>query len=178
MSEHSETALPTEKPARGNPLESIVTAPEGEDRPPLMPRVLSKVKVDQKTACWIWQGYTNKRYGQSEGYAQIGWNRRNWLVHRAVYTLMYGPIPDFHDIDHTCERKACCNPMHLEAVTHEVNMKRSPHTVTAKNAAKTHCKHGHEFTLENTVYRPQSMGRDGVARWCLTCFPKMRKYAA
>jgi hypothetical protein len=36
-------------------------------------------------------------------------------------------------------------------------------TFAARNAAKTHCKHGHEFTPENTVAR-----RDGRRR-CRAC---------
>jgi hypothetical protein len=45
----------------------------------------------------------------------------------------------------------------LEAVTNRENMLRGV-GVCALNARKTHCKHGHEFTPENT-YRVKNGGR-------------------
>ncbi len=130
---------------------------------PLMPRVMAKVKHDPDTGCWTWTGYL-----MAKGYACICWRGRNWLVHRAVYTKLVGPIPEGLQIDHLCENKACCNPMHLEPVTNYENGIRTGTNFTA-NALKTHCPHGHEYTPENTLMRPQSMGRPGWGRFCKTC---------
>lgn len=52
-------------------------------------------------------------------------------------------------------------PDHLEAVTGYVNTIRGAGP-TAKNARKTHCKNGHEFTEENTLWK-------GDRRNCRTC---------
>ncbi len=43
---------------------------------------------------------------------------------------------------------------------------------TALNAAKTHCKRGHEFTPENTYYRRDSA--NGL-RQCRTCIRARNK---
>ncbi|MFZ3012153.1 MAG: HNH endonuclease [Nitrospira sp.] len=46
-------------------------------------------------------------------------------VHRLMYVLHTGhDIPDDLELDHTCNRRDCVAPKHLEAVTHAVNMER------------------------------------------------------
>ena len=61
---------------------------------------------------------------------------------------------------------ACVNPAHLEAVTHRENVLRGA-GVSAIQARKTHCKHGHEFTPENTMKVRTPSGNGG--RRCRTC---------
>ncbi len=78
-----------------------------------------------------------------------------------MYEWFTGPIPAGMEIDHLCRNRACAAPAHLEAVTHHENLLRDE-TLTAANAAKTHCKRGHLFDEANTmVYRG--------SRFCLTC---------
>lgn len=78
--------------------------------------------------------------------------------HRQVYIETYGPIPEGLEIDHVCQNPRCINPKHLEAVTHLENMRRSLH-----KRIKTHCRKGHEYTLDNTIEY-----KDGK-RKCRTC---------
>jgi hypothetical protein len=42
-----------------------------------------------------------------------------------VFVHYYGEIPEGLTIDHMCERPACVNPKHLQAVTHRQNVLRS-----------------------------------------------------
>ena len=44
---------------------------------------------------------------------------------------------------------------------------------SAANRAKTHCKHGHELTAENTLSRPDKRG--GRQRTCRTCAAEAQK---
>lgn len=93
--------------------------------------------------CWTWNGALTK------GYGHIYVDKKNKMVHRVVYELLTGPIPDQMQIDHLCRNRRCCNPRHLEAVDSRTNSLRGVGP-TAINATKTHCPQGHEYTEENT----------------------------
>jgi len=92
-------------------------------------------------ACWLWTGC--KTIG---GYAQIGKGGDgggNFLGHRLSFVLAFGPIPEGMELDHLCNTRHCVNPLHLEAVTHAVNMRR------ARDRRET-CSNGHSRSEKNT----------------------------
>lgn len=131
---------------------------------PLRERLLGNAIINLETGCWEWTGTRNPK-----GYGMLRTGgRRRQLVHRVSYEMTYGPIPEGLQIDHLCRVRNCLNPAHLEAVTNQVNTLRGE-TVTAANAAKTHCSQGHEFTPENT--HMEAYG----ARRCLTCRRKRNR---
>ncbi len=111
--------------------------------------------------CWLWL----KGIDSSNGYARF---RLEW-AHRVSYKIHVGAIPEGLTIDHLCRVRHCVNPAHLEAVTRVENILRGTGW-SGRNAQKTHCVHGHEFTPENTYLEPQWKGRgSGVMRRCKTC---------
>lgn len=115
-------------------------------------------KVQKGDGCWTWTGAT-----QAGGYGRFMVSSRpNVLVlaHRFAYEQAHGSIADDLTIDHLCRNTSCVNPAHLEPVTREENALRG-----SRNAAKTHCDRGHEFTEANTYVAPS---RPHV-RACRTC---------
>ena len=113
-------------------------------------------KVNKTASCWIWLA---KR--DSSGYGWFGIGSKMFSAHRVAYTLTFGSIREGMTLDHVCRNPSCVNPDHCEQVTLEENVLRGQ-SVPAKNARKTHCKHGHEFTASNTY-----LTKEG--RHCLTC---------
>lgn len=118
-------------------------------------RFWSKVLVTESVdACWLWTGPL-----VNCGYAQFHLVDRMVMSHRVAYELAIGEIPDGLELDHLCRNRSCCNPHHLEPVTHAENIRRS----TVLREGKTHCLRGHPLSGENLFVR-----RNGV-RECKIC---------
>lgn len=114
--------------------------------------------VHKSNDCWVWQGGLS-----SNGYGTFSGSEHGTVAaHTYAYRDKQGFIPAGLELDHLCRNRACVNPAHLEPVTHQVNVLRGT-APPAVNAAKTHCKRGHEFTPENTVIK------SGPRRECRTC---------
>lgn len=92
----------------------------------------------------------------------MGTAKGSIFAHRFSYIIHKGEIPPKLVIDHLCRNTLCVNPDHLEAVTHKENLLRGIGP-TSINAKKTHCIHGHEYTPQNTDYKPNGTRR------CKTC---------
>ena len=132
----------------------------------LLDKFMSFVEVDN--GCWLWRGVKNP-----QGYGMFSMNSTKVCAHRVSYSLFTAEIPSGLVVDHTCHNKdnacsgghscvhrSCVNPKHLEAITQRENLWRS----SLFDGAKAHCKHGHLFSLANTMYE------NGRNRRCKTCY--------
>ncbi len=108
--------------------------------------------------CWLW-----RRAKTGGGYGQVWIDGKALYTHRVYYERAKGPIPAGLELDHLCRVPACCNPDHLEPVTHFENAQRG---VRRK---KTHCPQGHPYDEFNTGVR-----RNGH-RVCMTCQRESKK---
>lgn len=116
--------------------------------------------VEAPNGCWDWQGWLHPK-----GYGYMSYRCVQWRAHRLAYFLFKGPIPDGIVVCHTCDNRKCVNPLHLFLGTIDTNNKDMAAKGRCKYSAKAwpRCKHGHEFTPENTA-----ITKDGF-RQCKTC---------
>lgn len=81
-------------------------------------RILNKcTKVGD---CLIWKGAVTR--GRN-GYGRIRIKRKGWCVHRVVWTITKGLIPDNRVILHSCDTPLCCNVEHMVIGTQLDNVK-------------------------------------------------------
>lgn len=128
--------------------------PNGRPRGPVprspFERAISRVDTSDPDACWIWPGAMSRGYGKvGVGGSNEGKRRPPAQVHRVVYEGMVGSIPEGMELDHLCRVRACCNPRHLEPVTHRENGRRG-FGLPGINARKDRCVRDHFFDTENT----------------------------
>ncbi len=115
-------------------------------------RFLDKT-ITMPNGCWLW---TASCAGSCGSFID---NYVLWHAHRWSYNHFIGGIPDGFVVHHKCRERFCVNPYHLEAMSHGDHQ-------TLHNRDRTHCKHGHEFTHENTkIYEYGGQ----KARYCITC---------
>ena len=107
-------------------------------------------KLELVGDCFVWTGCKNNG-GYGCVIRQVNGKRKTLRIHRLAYEHFYGTIPEGLVPDHLCRNRACANPEHIELVTNYENIRRGM-GYTAKNARKTHCCRGHEFTEDNTYF--------------------------
>lgn len=92
-------------------------------REKLMAKIFANCIINLETGCWIWNG-RNSGNGRGGGYGRMEVDGHTCAVHRVVYTLWHGYIAAKRQVDHKCHTRLCCNPDHLEDVTHLKNQRR------------------------------------------------------
>ena len=74
-------------------------------------------RVRKTKGCWLYQGFLN-----AEGYGRVtvrhGKTVKTHYAHRLAWERTHGAIPSGAQVHHVCGKRACCNPKHLELVTH------------------------------------------------------------
>ena len=134
-------------------------------------------KVDSSggpKACWPWMGPRHGAPGSSieKQYGQVAIARRKYSVTKVMLYIAGSQlaIKRGEYILHSCDNPPCVNPTHLRLGSQSENQFESVSKGRHCNAAKTHCKNGHEFTEENTYYPPRK--NRAPERVCITCTKK------
>ena len=93
--------------------------------------------------------------------------KRGAYVHLLIAETFIGPRPLGLETCHNDGDLANNAASNLRYATHSENMRDAVLHGTQREAARSHCAAGHEYTPENTAYYPSRKGRV-----CLTCFRK------
>lgn len=104
-------------------------------------QILARVQNRGGEGCWPWIGQINNK-----GYGLVSHRARKRVAHGVVYELLVGPIPPGLELDHTCVNPICCNPEHLDPVTHRENQRRAAARMTGCRRA------GHDWSIPRNVY--------------------------
>jgi hypothetical protein len=101
--------------------------------------------------CWVWSGPVD-----AEGKGLVYNQDKRWPLHRLLYVISRGPLPDRIHLLPVCQNQRCCNPMH------QLQVERGPITrPQGMDAMYPRCKYGHLMSPENTYeFQGKVMCRD------------------
>lgn len=91
-----------------------------------------------KGTCWVWKGAVAGEYGRF-------WDGERLVqAHHFAHEEKHGKLPGGVWLDHVeCDFKLCIHPDHTQHSNVQLNTRRYYENMT-------HCKRGHEYTVENT----------------------------
>lgn len=96
---------------------------------PVIERVLGRLDITDADECWLWPGSIRGTGVHTYGTVRVGsrtdGTRRVRATHIVVWEEVAGPVAAGLELDHLCRQPLCCNPAHLEPVTHAENMRRA-----------------------------------------------------
>ena len=155
-----------------------MSVPKGHVFVPISERFWKRVEIGPPNKCWRWLGRMRGGIRMARPYGVIWSNSKHRPASQIAWEIDNGkPFPEGMMACHTCDN-TCVNPFHIWPGTMSDNIKdavaKGRHKSVGRSAL-THCKHGHEFTPENTIVRPGT-----IHRVCRTCRDRRNRsrYAA
>lgn len=126
-------------------------------------RFWTKAIPEPMSGCWLWLAARAVR----GGYGQFRLGASMLYAHVLAYRTLVGRIDDGLELDHRCRTRCCINPLHLEPVTHLMNVRRGSGRGGALWVSPARCRRGHSLIDDNDVYLEKTP--TGTARKCRVC---------
>lgn len=101
----------------------------------IIAKISKRLRIDPETGCHLWTGPDSGKKGRGRGYPRMSLDGQTVAVHLVVFTHYHGYIPSKKQVDHVCKQRRCCNPEHLELVTHRQNQRRKNKPAQYRKAA-------------------------------------------
>jgi hypothetical protein len=80
-------------------------------------RLYKRIQISE-SGCWDWMGSIN-----GNGYGTMAAWGKSEGVHRVMWIITKGSIPEGKRVLHRCDNRRCCNPKHLRLGTQSDNIK-------------------------------------------------------
>lgn len=116
--------------------------------PLILKRIMSRRRF-MESGCHEYTGYIGP-----SGYGDIIFKAHNWKVHRLLWILLNGPIPEWPKavVIHSCDNRLCINPEHLSLGTQQENIRDCVAKGRQASRRKTHCPRGHSYAEHGQEY--------------------------
>ena len=145
--------------------------PKGKPARSLSERIWER--VEKTEGCWLWRGTLKRGYGVIAIRHQT-----SRLVHRLIYEMEVGPIPEGMGVLHDCDTPACVRPDHLFLGTQVDNTR----DMDRKGRGRRHFESTRKLTLEQVE---EILTSDESSRVLAERYPvnarhirRVRRYAA
>lgn len=128
----------------------------------VLERIDSKLRTTP-SGCREWVGTRSPK-----GYGKTSYAGKSWTVHRLVWTLVNGPIPEGLVVCHSCDNPPCAEITHLWVGTQADNLRdmreKGRASIFYRHGLPKRdlCSHGHPFSESNTYWI-------GCRRACRIC---------
>lgn len=78
-----------------------------------------EVVLEQEGECIVCTSHTPNKDGYIRLYQRAAAGKQRYkFLHRMVWETNKGSIPSGYEVDHVCRNRRCCNPNHLQLLTH------------------------------------------------------------
>ena len=136
-------------------------------------RFIEKISPEPNSGCWIWCAAR-----LPFGYGTVKVSGRPKVAHRAVWELLFGPIPGGKKILHKCDTPSCVNPAHLfmgtqaDNVADMISKGRRRIAGRKPGSGSRFCFKGHDKLAPGGAYKTGKCRRCAVERY----LPKNRHF--